>query len=70
MNETPEIFVSVRNGATELGLPAAWLKSEAEADRIPCLRVGRRLFVNTDAVASALMQRTKSCAMEGADDAD
>ena len=70
MNETPETFVSLRTAAMELGLPAAWLKSEADAGRVPHLLVGRRMFMNTAVVASTLLQRAASCAMEGADSAD
>ena len=39
------------------GLSVAWLKSEAEAGRIPCLKAGRRLLFDADAVETALIQR-------------
>lgn len=35
----------------------AWLRREAKAGRIPCLRVGRRLLFNTDAVERLLAER-------------
>lgn len=45
-------LVNLGGLATELGLPRAWLKDEAEADRIPYLRVGRRLRFDFEAVRS------------------
>jgi len=41
----------------ELRLPAAWLRAEAAAGRLPCLQVGRRLLFDLDAVKSALASR-------------
>jgi hypothetical protein len=43
--------------ARTLGLSAAWLKAEANAGRIPCLKVGRRLLFNPVAVERALAER-------------
>ena len=39
------------------GLPAAWLKREAEAGSLPCLRVGRRFLFSPAAVNRALLER-------------
>lgn len=38
-------------------LPAAWLKREADAGNLPCVRAGRRLMFNLDAVLRALGER-------------
>lgn len=38
-------------------LSVSWLKAEAEAGRIPCLRAGRRLLFDADAVEAALLRR-------------
>src|SRR5947209_2759817 len=35
-------FISLHVMSRRLGLPESWLRSEAEAGRIPCLRTGRR----------------------------
>jgi len=43
--------------ADKLNLPAAWLKAEAKAGRLPCLRIGRRRLFSYSAVAAALAQR-------------
>jgi len=49
--------------ALELRLPIEWLSSEADAARIPCLRIGRRRLFNIDAVRHALADRaaTANC---------
>jgi hypothetical protein len=39
------------------GLSAAWLKDQAEAGEIPCLRGGRRLLFDADAVEAVLIER-------------
>ena len=49
------------------GLTLSWLKSEAEAGRIPCFKAGRRLLFDPDAVERALMARARQ---EGAADHD
>ncbi|KKM79083.1 hypothetical protein LCGC14_1353460 [marine sediment metagenome] len=36
----------------------AWLKSEAKAGRIPCLKVNRQLFFNLKTVEEALIDRS------------
>ncbi len=43
--------------AKALRLPVRWLKSEAEAGRIPYLKVGRRFLFNIKAVEWALAER-------------
>lgn len=44
-----------------LGLPLQWLKREAEAGRLPCLRAGRRLLFDLERVKRVLSERS-SCA--------
>jgi hypothetical protein len=50
-------FVSINELADRTGLPAAWLKREAEEARIPSTKVGRRRFFDTAAVLKALADR-------------
>ena len=52
-------FISAIELSNELGLPLAWLKTEAEAGRIPSLRANRRLMFNCDAVKGALLKRAR-----------
>ena len=42
---------------TRYGLSVAWLKAEAEAGRIPCLRAGRRMLFDAEAVETVLIRR-------------
>ena len=42
------------------GLPAAWLKREADAGRLPCIRAGRRRMFDLAAVLKALAERQES----------
>ena len=43
--------------AAQLGLSIAWLKAEASAGRLPCLRAGRRLLFDRAAVERAIALR-------------
>lgn len=43
--------------ARELRLPRQWLAREADAGRVPCLRVGRQRLFNLNAVRAALAER-------------
>jgi hypothetical protein len=43
--------------ARRLRVPASWLKAEAEASRVPCLRAGRGFLFNPEAVERVLAQR-------------
>lgn len=62
-------LVSVRGLADRLKLPAAWLKAEAEAGRIPSLRAGRRLMFNPEAVEQVLLERAAGTNHKGRGDA-
>ena len=53
-------FIPLHALSRRLGLPAAWIKAEAEAGRIPSLRAGRRLMFNPDAVERILIDRAKA----------
>jgi len=66
MDATQEAFVGIHSAAYELGVPLAWLKREAEAKRVPVLKVGRQLRFNIQQVKCALTERAASeLAMEG-----
>lgn len=63
-----EVFLPLRRAAARLGVPAAWLRAEALAGRVPFLSVGRRLLFNTAAVESALLERSRQAqAQENSD---
>lgn len=62
-------LVTVRGLAKQLGLPATWLKLEAEAGRIPSLKAGRRMLFNAQAVKRVLLTRAAvSTAWKGVHD--
>lgn len=66
METTTTRLVTVRGLADRLKLPAAWLRTEAEAGRIPSLRAGRRLLFNPTAVERVLLNRAAGMNLEGA----
>ena len=60
-----ESFLPLRRAAARLGVRVAWLRAEAVAGRVPCLRVGRRLLLNPAAVEDALMKRARGATQGG-----
>lgn len=54
-----EAFLPLQRTAVRLGVPAAWLRAEARAGRVPHLRVGRRLLVNPEDVERVLLERSR-----------
>lgn len=51
--------------AERTGLPAAWLKREADAGRLPCIRAGRLRMFDLAAVLKALAERQESGVARG-----
>lgn len=55
-----EKLLSLAELADHTGLPVAWLRREADAGRIPCIRAGRRRMFNPTTVLKVLAeQQTK-----------
>ncbi len=52
-------YISITELGRRTGLPLAWLKAEAKAQRIPNLQVGRRRLFSLDAVRQSLAERGK-----------
>jgi hypothetical protein len=50
-------LITLRSMAARLRVPAKWLREEAEAGRIPCLRAGTAILVNPQAVEARLVGR-------------
>ena len=50
---------SLRIAARDLGVPAAWLKAEAERGAIPCLRAGRQILFDLALVRRLLLERAR-----------
>ena len=59
MDTPQETFEPVKIAASRIGIPASWLKSEAEAGRLPAVRVGKRLLFNVEQVERALLAKAE-----------
>ena len=46
-------------------VPVAWLRAEAEAGRVPCLKAGKALLFDPEAVERVLLERAQSTAIAG-----
>lgn len=57
---TPQPMLSLNQLADHLALPASWLKREADAGRLPCLRVGRRRMFDPESVRRELARRAET----------
>ena len=57
-----ETFQPVRLAASRFGVPAAWLRAEAEAGRLPHLRAGRQILIHPEQVEAALLARARAAA--------
>ena len=56
--------------ARRLRVPVRWLRGEAEAGRVPCLKAGRVFLFSPAAVEAALVERAGQPAAAGNDDND
>ena len=59
MASTEPRYIRIDQAAARLGVPTAWLKREADAGRLPCLRVGRRRMFAPDALRAELDRRAR-----------
>ncbi len=53
-------LLSLARAARRLGLTAKWLRAEADAGRVPCLRAGTRYLFDLAALTEALANRAKN----------
>lgn len=65
--DTTTKLLTLPRAARRFGLTTAWLRAEAEAGRLPCLRAGRRQLFDADALERTLLAR--AAADDGAQDA-
>lgn len=47
-------LLSLPRAARRLGVPAKWLREQAERGKVPCLRAGARYLFDLDAVSQEL----------------
>ncbi len=52
-----ESVVTLNRLAAHMRLPREWLRNEALAGHLPCLRVGRKMLFNLAAVEQTLAER-------------
>lgn len=52
-----ESLLTLPRLARHLGVTATWLRAEADAGRLPCLKAGRRYLFDPQAVEAVLLQR-------------
>ena len=55
-------LLSLGVAAARLGVPATWLRSEAQAGRLPHLKAGARFLFDLDAVEAELLRRARAVA--------
>jgi hypothetical protein len=53
-------LLSLPRAARRLGVSSRWLKAEAVAGRVPCLRADSRFLFDADALTAALRERAAS----------
>lgn len=53
-------LLTLPRAARRLGVSVRWLRAEADAGRVPCLRAGRRYLFSAMALAEALTARARS----------
>jgi hypothetical protein len=59
MDTAPAALLPLGATARLLRVPAAWLRAEAEAGRIPHLRAGKALLFDADLVERLLLERAR-----------
>lgn len=65
MNTAPAALLPLGATASLLFIPAAWLRAEAEAGRIPHLKAGRVLLFDPDLVEQLLLARARQIPRSG-----
>jgi hypothetical protein len=53
-------LLPLARAARRIGVPIRWLRAEAEAGRVPCLRAGARYLFDLGALTATLAERARS----------
>ena len=59
-------FIPLNVLARRTGLPLAWLKAQAQAKQLPCIKAGRRLMFDPIEVEQVLAERARQQVEGGA----
>jgi hypothetical protein len=62
-------LVILPRAARRLGVPVKWLREQADAGKVPCLRAGARYLFDLDAVRQELAKQAAE-SRQGVDHAD
>ena len=54
--------------ARRLGVPAKWLREQADAGKVPCLRAGARYLFDLDALSQELAKQAAQTRQEARND--
>ncbi len=57
MNTSQRSLLPLGPTARYFRVPAAWLRAEADAGRVPCVRAGSRYLFSVEAVERVLLDR-------------
>ena len=68
-NNTMSELLTLQRMARRLGVTVRWLKNEAEAERVPCLRAESRFLFDPQTVTLALAERIRQKRIAGGDHA-
>lgn len=63
------LLVTLPQLARRYGVPASWLKAEADSGRLPAVRAGSQRLFNLEVVELVLAERAAQRTLEAADDA-
>lgn len=61
--DQPQAFKPLRQTAALLGVPLTWLRAEIRVGRFPYLKIGRRIFLDTDEARRILVDRARQTTM-------
>ena len=61
-------LLSLSRMARRLGIPQQWLREQADAGQIPCLKVGNRYLFNSVAVQEVLASKAARTRQGGDDE--
>lgn len=58
-------LLSLHRAARRIGVTARWLRIEADAGRVPCLRADNRLLFDVETLAHVLRSRVANAPLAG-----
>jgi hypothetical protein len=59
MSTARDLLLPLSQAARLLYVPATWLRTEADAGRLPCLRAGSQYLFDVDLIGGMLLERAR-----------